>query len=241
MAYGFYRDEGAVLPHKPIPLAMFLIVEDALRVSWERLKTRVSPRIDIRSAKEDDVTHDLYEVLFDEVFDTGAVDGFDEEHFSVVTRETKLRNYNGGHLDKMPDLMIRVAGRTSSDFHYRSQDWLFIECKPVDEEHTVGVHYGGKGIARFIRGDYAWTMTSALMVGYASQGYTIEPKLMETCRRRGKELAVLTMPEPCRQAREYAYDGQHVYSSTHHRSFTYIENGLGAPPIQVRHLWLDRV
>ena len=68
MAYGFYRDEEAELPHKPIPLAMFLIVEDALRVSWQRLRARTSPRIDLDTADEDDVTHDLYEVVFDEVF-----------------------------------------------------------------------------------------------------------------------------------------------------------------------------
>lgn len=239
MAYGFYRDQEAVLPHKPIPLAMFLIVEEALRVSWQRLKSRANPRIDIRTADEDEVTHDFYEVIFDEVFDKGLVDGFDEEHFSVVTRETKLRNYNGEHLDKMPDLMVRVAGRTTSDFHHRSQDWLFIECKPVDADHTVGVHYGAKGIARFIRGDYAWTMTSALMVGYASPGYTIDPKLFEALQRRGDEFEVLNMPTVCRSTPCAASD-EPVYSTKHHRTFAYVENNRAAPPIIIRHLWLSR-
>ncbi|MFZ4595825.1 MAG: hypothetical protein ACOYOF_16320 [Verrucomicrobiaceae bacterium] len=239
MAYGFYRDEEAVLPHKPIPLAMFLIVEEALRVSWQRLKTRPHPRIDIRTAGEDDVTHDLYEVIFDEVYDSGLVDGFDEEHFTIVTREKKLRNYNGEHLDKMPDLMVRVAGRTISDFHHRSQDWLFIECKPVDAEHTVGVHYGAKGIARFIRGDYAWTMTSALMVGYASPGYTINPKLIETLESRSEEFKVKGMPIPCRRSPAVSY-AEKVHITQHERTFSYLENGQLAPPIKLRHLWLSR-
>lgn len=240
MAYGFYRDEEAVLPHKPIPLAMFLIVEEALRFSWQRLKSHANPRIDIRTADEDEVTHNLFEMIFDEVFDKGLVDGFDEEHFSVVTRETKLRNYNGAHLDKMPDLMVRVAGRTTSDFHHRSQDWLFIECKPVDADHTVGVHYGAKGIARFIPGDYAWTMTSALMVGYASSRYAIDPKLIETLQKRTKEFEVLEMPKACLMTAHQTNCNAPVYSTIHRRTFSYAENNNVAPPIQIRHLWLTR-
>jgi hypothetical protein len=239
MANGFYRDEEAVLPHKPIPLAMFLIVEEALRVSWQRLKSRNNPRIDIHTAVEDDVTHDFYEVIFDEVYDSGLVEGFDVEHFTIVTRETKLRNYNGEHLDKMPDLMVRVAGRSISDFHHRSQDWLFIECKPVDSDHTVGVHYGAKGIARFIRGDYAWSMTSALMVGYASPGYAINPKLIETLEVRGAEFKVRRMPTPSQRSPAVT-DAQQVHITEHDRAFEYAENGKPAPPIKLRHLWLNR-
>ncbi len=239
MTYGFYRDEDAELPHKPIPLAIYLIVEDALRVSWQRLKSRINPRIDIRSADEDDVTHDFYQVILDEVFNKGFVEGFDVEHFSIVTREAKLRNYNGEHLDKMPDLLVGMAGRTESDLRYRSQDWLFIECKPIDADHSVGVHYGAKGIARFIRGDYAWTMTSALMVGYAGSGYTLDPKLEETLRRRGKEFEVMEMPKFCPHTSK-SFGGDPVCTTKHKRTFQYQENGKPAPQIALRHLWLMR-
>lgn len=240
MAYGFYRDEDAApLPHKPLPLAMFLIVEEALRVAWQRLKTRTNPRIDILTADEDDVTHDFLEVIVDEVFDRGLVDGFDTTRFTVVVRETKVRNYNGDHPDKMPDLLVGVAGRTIDDFYRRSQDWLFIECKPVDADHTVGVHYGAKGIARFVRGDYAWTMTSALMVGYASAGYTIDPKLIETLQNRGEEFEVLEMPTQCPSSPSQS-GNESVYSTKHKRTFDYVENGKPAPPIELRHLWLMR-
>lgn len=239
MGYGFYRDE-VQLPHKPLPLAVFLVVEEALRVAWQRLKALENSRIDIATAAEDEVTHDFYEVIFDEVFNRGLVDGFDTGTFTVVTREKKLRNYNGDHLDKMPDLLVGIAGRTELDFHRRSQDWLFIECKPVDAEHTVGVHYGAKGIARFIRGDYAWTMTSALMVGYASPGYTIDPKLFEMLENRGgKEFAIVEMPKRCPSP--FGGDGgEPVYSTKHRRTFHYVENGMAAPPILLRHLWLRR-
>lgn len=234
MSYGFYRDREVKLPHKPLPLSVFLIVEKAIRASWQRLKSRTNPRINIKTAHEDDVTLDLYEVIYDEVFDQGVVDGFDKERFTVVTRETKVRNYNGDNPDKMPDLLVGIAGR--NDIYLNSQDWLFIECKPVDANHTVGVHYGSKGIARFIRSDYAWAMTSALMVGYCSPGYSICPKLIESLKSRSKEFRVLGEPVECTCLPR----GNGVYKTEHERDFDYVETGFRAPPIRLRHLWLDR-
>ena len=234
MGYGFY-DDSAKLPHEPIPLSMFLIIEDVFRVSWQRLKSRSNPQIDIETADEDEVTHDLWEVIVDEVFNKGVVDGFDSERFSVPTRESKIRNFNGDHLDKMPDLLVGVAGRTELDFHRRSQDWLFVECKPINAERTVGVHYGAKGIARFIRGDYAWTMTSALMVGYASTGYAIEPKLGEAMKARAKEFEVVEQPKRCACSLSVHGDDC-AYATKHGRTFSYLETGTPAPPIQLRHL-----
>lgn len=236
MGYGFYREE-VELPHKPIPLAVFLIVEDAIRVSWERLKDRANPRINLKTATEDEVTHDLYEVIYDEVFNQGLVEGFDREHFTVVSREAKVRNYDGTKLDKMPDLLVGIAGR--NDVYKNTQDWLFIECKPVDADHAVGVHYGAKGIARFIRGEYAWCMTSALMVGYASPGYTIDPKLPESLERRREEFKVTQIPLPCSCSPAVSY-AEKVYITEHERIFCYCENGRPAPNIKLRHLWLGR-
>jgi hypothetical protein len=236
MGYGFYRDE-VELPHKPLPLAVFLVVEEAIRTSWQCLKARPHSRMNLQTATEDEVTHDLYEVIYDEVFDQGLVDGFDREHFTVVTREAKVRNYDGTKLDKMPDLLVGIAGR--NDVYKKTQDWLFIECKPVDTNHTVGVHYGAKGIARFIRGEYAWAMTSALMVGYASLGYSIEPKLPESLESRKQEFKVRRMPVPCHCSPAVSY-AEKVHSTEHERTFYYLENGQPAPPIKLRHLWLNR-
>ena len=240
MANGFYRDgdEEIKLPHEPIPLAVFLIVEEAMRVAWQRLKERASPRIDLRTAEEDEVTHDFYEVLYDEVFGHGLVDGFDEERFKVVTRESKLRSFDGSHLDKMPDLLVSIAGR--SNVFMRSQDWLFVECKPVGASHTVGVHYGAKGIARFIRGEYAWAMPNALMVGYASPGYSIDPKLIDTLTNRGQEFEVIDFPRACPHSTPSVISDS-VFITSHRRTFDYVETKEAAPPICLRHLWLKRI
>ena len=236
MSYGFYSDE-VELPHKPLPLAVLLVVEEAIRVSWQRLKVKVIPEFDIRTAQEDAVTLQLYKVIYDEVFDKGVVDGFDDLRFTIGTRESKLPNFDESKPDLMPDLLVAIKGRR--DVSLRTQDWLFIECKPVDANHTVGVHYGAKGIARFIRGDYAWAMTSALMVGYAGPGYTIAPKLFETLTTREKEFTVKRTPVPCRRSPS-ATDAEKVHITQHTRAFRYVENARPAPPIKLRHLWLSR-
>jgi hypothetical protein len=237
MSYGFYHDEHVAIPHPPIPLAMCLIVEEAVRVAWERLKNRNPPRIDLRTADEDVVTHELYETLFDEVFGKNLVSGFDEERFTVVTREAKVRNFDGTKLDKMPDLLVGIAGR--NDVYKRTQDWLFVECKPIDASHTVGVHYGAKDIARFIRGEYAWALPNALMVGYASTGYNLEPKLSDGLSERAKEFGVIDLPKVCSKSKAMSTSAW-TYVTQHRRTFNYQETGKVAPPIHLRHLWLQR-
>jgi hypothetical protein len=82
-------------------------------------------------------------------------------------------------------------------------------------------------------------MTSALMVAYASPGYTIDPKLIETLQNRADEFAVLEMPKRCSSSPDVA-DSEPVYSTKHRRTFDFLENGKAAPPIRLRHLWLGR-
>ncbi len=104
-------------------------------------------------------------MLLDDIYDSGQVEGFDSTLISKGTREEKIRNFNGEHLDKMPDMVFGIIGR---HVFMRTQDGIFVECKPIDASHTAGVHYCDKGIIRFVRGDYAWCLVSALMVGYAA-------------------------------------------------------------------------
>ncbi len=167
MGLEFYRQgvERAELPHPPISLSMFLVVEEALCVAWGYLRTHPRSGFDLLTANEDVVTQELYERLYEEVFNKGVVDGFDRQLFTVITRESKVRNCDGAKLDKMPDLLIGLSDRVN--VFKLSQDWLFIECKPVDSDHSAGVHYCDKGIARFVFGEYAWAMRCALMIGYA--------------------------------------------------------------------------
>ena len=235
MGYRLYED--VELPHPPISLAVFLVVEEAFCAAWERLRTIPRVGFDLLYADEDAVTEALYEVLYDEVFDKNTVDGFNRELFRMGTRESKVRNYDGTELDKMPDLLVGMVDRPRNVKN--TQDWLFIECKPVDADHSVGVHYCDKGIIRFVRGEYAWAMTSALMIGYVRNGYSITPKLTKALQKREKQISTITLPCPC-QLSKAGKNNEVVHISQHSRTFSYIQTRQLAPAITLRHLWLRR-
>jgi len=239
MGFGFYGKEltTAELPHPTISLPIFLVVEEALRAAWDSLRVNPRPGFDLLNATEDVVTQELHERVYDTVFNKGVVEGFDRQLFTVVTREAKVRNYDGAMLDKMPDLLIGLSDRLN--VLKLSQDWLFIECKPVDVEHSVGVHYCGKGIIRFVRGEYAWAMTSALMIGYTRIGYTISDKLVKALKSREKEIPTIAFPVPCKRSKSEE-NSEVVHISRHERTFSYVETGQQAPDITIRHLWLRR-
>jgi len=237
MTIGFYDDEPDVkLPHPPIPLAAFLIVENAICAAWQLLLTKPRPGFDLLTEKEDVVTQELHEVVFNRIFNEGIVEGFDRQLFTILVREPKLRNYDYSILDKMPDLLIALVDRPAGIIN--SQYGIFMECKPVDATHTVGKHYCNKGLIRFVNGDYAWAMTSALMIGYVRKGYTILPKLVDALKRSA---TIKTIKEPyiCSRSRP-GPKNEVVHISKHARTFTY-QNGSQHPgPITIRHLWLSR-
>src|SRR4030042_2058234 len=239
MGLEFYEEgvAGVGLPHPPISLPIFLVVEEALCVAWDYLRTHPRSGFNPLSATEVVVTQELYERLYDEIFNKGVVKGFDRQLFTVVTRESKVRNYDGANLDKMPDVLIGLSDRLN--VFKLSQDWLFIECKPVDAHHSTGVHYCDKGIIRFVRGEYAWAMTSALMIGYVRNGYSISSKLSKTLEERDKEFPTITLPCPCQRSKP-GKNNEVVHVSQHSRTFSYVETGQQAPDITLRHLWLRR-
>ncbi|MHB9030807.1 MAG: hypothetical protein ACYC9O_18720, partial [Candidatus Latescibacterota bacterium] len=135
-----------------------------------------------------------------------------------------------------PDLRISLVDRPN--WTRFSQDNLFIECKPVDTKHPVVTHYCDKGIVRFVRGDYAWAMTEALMIGYVRNGYTISSKLEQALKARMNEISTLIFPCPCPKS-EPAQNNEVVHISSHSRTFPY-QNGQQAPAITIRHRWLKR-
>lgn len=230
--------EGIRLPHPRLSLRVHLLVESAVCAAWELMTNHGRAGFDLATATEDVVTHELYERLYDEVFDKGVVAGFDREVFAAMRREPKVRNFNGSHPDKMPDLLVEFIDRPAEAMN--SQHGLFIECKPVDRKHPAGSAYCDEGLIRFVRGDYAWTMQSAMMIGYASKGYSLMPKLSEAVTAKRKEPIPTSFgPEPCRRTKATTFAEQ-VAVSKHLRTFNYVENNLPAGIIVIRHLWLKR-
>ena len=235
MAYNLYNQPVA-LPHPPVHVSVYLVLEEALCAAWDLLRVRSIPGFDFHTAIEDDVSCHFYEILFDEVFDKDVVDGFDRLLFTVGTRESKVSNFDCSLRDKMPDLFVGLVERAGV---YRpTQDWIFIECKPVDANHSVGSHYCDKGIIRFVRGEYAWAMREALMIGYARTGYDLPTRLTKALTSNAN-MQTTAMPLPCPKSPRRT-TCQPVFFTRHSRSFRYVETKQPAPEITIRHLWLKR-
>ena len=229
---------GVQLPHPPLSLRVHLVVESAICAAWELMTHHGRPDFNLQSANEDTVTLELYERLYDEVFNKGIVDGFDREVFASIHREPKIRNFNRLHPDKMPDIFLDFIDRPAGVMN--SQHGLFIECKPIDRQHPTGSAYCDEGLVRFVRGDYAWAMQSAMMIGYAREGYSLVPKLSEALASNRNELIPTSFgPESCPRTRATAIAEQ-VAVSKHQRKFNYIEDNSPAGIIVIRHLWLNR-
>ncbi|MFQ3243254.1 MAG: hypothetical protein ACI9JZ_002965 [Lentimonas sp.] len=227
------------LPHPKISRRVLLVVESSIRKAWELVTTQPRAGFDYRTATEDPLTLELFERLKDHVFNKGLIKGFDRSIFSSINREPKVRNFDRTHPDKMPDLLIEFIDCPADGI--QSQHGLFIECKPVDAAHGVGSEYCDKGLIRFIRGDYAWAMQNAMMLGYAAPTHSIDNKLPTALnsKKRKHPLNILVKPIICPHSTADA-TAQEVVTTSHQRNFQYVEIAKAAGPISIRHLWLKR-
>ena len=240
MGYGMYTNSQSHWdpPHKNLSPRLFWVVEAALREAWKILISDKSTTAKWRTAKEDELTLDLFEALKDTIWQEKLIPGFDNQIFSTINREPNVRNYNGKHPDKMPDLLIEFVDIPSNI--RASQFGIFIECKPVDTAHSVGTHYCKKGIIRFINGDYAWSMRDAVMLAYSSGSYHINRKLLpHLLPSNSSKFASSQEPICCSQSKEDSIAEQTLIS-THPRNFKYLENDCPAPTITLRHIWFKR-
>lgn len=240
MGYGMYASSQNHWdpPHKNLSPRLFWVIEAALREAWKILTTDKSKTAKWRTAEEDALTLNLLEVLKDTIWQEKLIPGFDNQVFSTINREPNVRNYNGIHPDKMPDLLIEFVDIPSNI--RASQFGIFIECKPVDAAHPVGTHYCKKGIIRFINGDYAWSMRDAIMLAYSSNRYDIDGKLIPNLwSSKSSQFASSQKPICCSQSKEDAV-AERTLISTHPRNFKYLENNCPASTITLRHIWLKR-
>lgn len=240
MGYGMYAPTKDTWdpPHAKLSPRLFWVVEAALRKAWEMVTSDTAATAAWRTELEDKLTLRLMETLTDTVWHRRVIPGFDNAVFSTPNREAKVRNFNGCRPDKMPDLWLQFASIPSDA--KPSQFGIFIECKPVDNAHPVGTHYCGKGIIRFIQGDYAWAMQEGIMLAYAASGYDTERKLLpHISAKKSGQYAATENPVRCPKSSEDCL-AERSLISTHKRDFAYCENRRRAPNIKLRHIWLKR-
>lgn len=237
MALGLYEEVTFdTLPHPAIRLPVLLVIENAICAAWDIVRRQPRAGFDLATATEDSITLELHEALYDRVYNRGVVAGFDAEVFSGIEREAKIRNYDREHPDKMPDFIIRLIGRPPGIRN--TQDGLFVECKPVDKNHPLLTDYCKRGLVRFTTGQYAWAMSTAMMVGYTNADYRVSPSLTAVLKD-WPENNTNTIVRPCsRSTPSPASEATHM--TEHQRGFIYLETKRQAPAITIRHLWLRR-
>lgn len=227
------------LPHPRVSLRVFLILEAAIRTAWEEL-LKVRPEgFDPETAKENEFTRHLWSLLANNYLPAGKVPGFTREVFAAISRGEEIPNFSGSNPDKKPDFVVRFNFRRSRV--QAGYDGIFVEAKPVGPGHPVPACYFKEGIKRFVRGDYAWAMQEALMLGYVFGEADITLWLKRTAEPRFK-LHGTGHVEACANG-SGAESSQYclpVHVTHHLRTFPYEATNQIAPPITVRHLWLIR-
>lgn len=224
-------------PTRPTSIApsLLVVVENVLSVAWRVLLDEVKAgRFSICKAKEDEITEQLQMILGElHAADTEVVPGY--ALFNTPDRDSKLRSYDGKHLDRQPDLTFRpLRGFISAT--NTALAGIFVECKPIDSVHPVPSTYCKEGLIRFVRGDYAWAVDHALMVGYV-RNICVLPDGLAPCIDDD-----LTRQEYRSQSSLIALTptilGDVVYQSTHERDFLLASAHEAAGSIILHHLWL---
>lgn len=232
---GFFQRRVAHLdlPFEDHPWWLKKVILNSLSAAWHRLLDE-EPLLAAESA-ETDVTACLQQFLEELRHEPGQPAGFGSL-FETVVREGSEVNYDGTRLEKKPDLAIRLRNRYPGwipSLHRAT----FVECKIVSRSHPIR-RYCAEGIVRFVRGDYAWAMPSALMVAYRRDGITLSESLLpHLSRQRAASpdpYSTRSLPAP---VPELAGCEPPVYASRHDRSWTY-PRGNAPGPIELLHLWL---
>lgn len=228
MAVGFFTHGIEYsLPHPLIPQRTFLLICIVIRRAWRLLEEEPPANFLLHSADEDTITQVLVEIIENRLRKSGDVNGFNCALFGKVTREPKITNVDKKHPDKMPDIFFDLKRDRLPILS--DQDGLFVECKPVDHKHPILSCYCKKGLTRFVKGDYAWAMQDALMVGYVKDRYSF---IELASVLDGRKSAALNTTY------HSAVDKYAIYRSSHIRDFEWPGSRGLACPISVAHLWL---
>jgi hypothetical protein len=227
------------LPFPPLPEGIFVVVERALRVAWDTLLIEAARHgQDLCTEREDALTERLAAIVDRLRCDEGVpVPGFTAGLFETVVREGNLVDYSGRSIDKQPDLVLRLVGTHAGVDDHRHYG-VFIEAKPVDGWHPFRDTYCENGIRRFVDGEYAWTMTEAMMLGYA-RGKGHLPETLEQCLVRSGipgpyRVVAPTVRIPSTQDAQ----ADLTCMTRHDRGFRYAAAQSSPGAITLRHVWL---
>lgn len=211
---------GRVLPVEPIPAVHLEFIADCLLREWRELVRTHSAQTLSDEVEVNALLCSRLKNLEDPLW-VNLVSGVER---------SEVISYNGCRLEKKPDLSL-VLTRRRSPFN------LEMECKLIDHPNRKTVRlYGAEGLARFLRGEYAWARREAFMLAYVRDGSVIADRLTPYLARHQQSgsdrYSTEDLPSPVGTRTDLA-------RSTHARNFTYLQQTPSSPgPIVIWHLWL---
>lgn len=245
MSSGLPSESDFDLPHPRIPVRVMLLMHQVLQVAFAELRRQQGS---LAHEIEDAVTIPLCRILENDLRHrrqrgrTDAIPGFDDTLMEAIVPHAGTTNHDGTQLKNEPDILFKLRAPVGARVLH-SDYAIFVECKPVDKKHPVGKRYCDDGLIRFVKGDYAWAMKDALMIGFSRHKRTIAshliPALEEKNRRKALGIATFA-PALKKTAGGKAIVGmESLHVSTHRRDFEWLWNKGPACPIRVYHSWHD--
>jgi len=228
----FTKGVSWCLPHPAVSARSLLKIHEVVAHAFALLRKCPPLGFQLSTASEEEITRQLHWVIENRLFKKSESPRFDRRIFRNVVHNAEITNYDWKHPAKKPDLAFFLRRETLSVMS--THDAIFAECKPVDSNHGVEAHYCKLGIARFVIGDYAWTMREGLMIGYARKR-TIEQDLFPALSRCAGALGNPRQPRPVRNSVPQGVETLHY--SDHSRSFRWPNEFGPACEIRLFHSW----
>jgi hypothetical protein len=213
--------EGHSLPMDPISPVHMKIIADCLAQAWNGLVNAYPGQLPADEVELNSLMRSQLNNLSNPLWKTLV---------SSVTLDASVCSFDGSHLQKSPDLSIHLT-RRHPNFH------LEVECKLIDHPKRKPVDlYAQEGLARFLRGEYAWGTREAFMLAYVWDGSTVHncltPFLMGH-QQSGSD------PYNTNQIPSSIGARTNLACSYHARNFAYPQQSSSSPgPIVIWHLWL---
>ena len=113
----------------------------------------------------------------------------------------------------------------------------FVEAKIADKAHGLNL-YGKHGIRRFVDGEYAWAMPSALMLCYAGDGWKAAIELDQWLNHSDTKAKFKNRSKAMRDP-DLTGKTAEVWRSEHDRDGLYASATHGPGPLTLHHIWLQ--
>jgi hypothetical protein len=222
-------------PHG-IPQGLLQAVEAAMCEAWAKIHVRgAGSAFDPSTANEDAITLVLQQTLWKMLQDAPSTALFSTRRISTVERSPSVPSWNGKKINKQPDLVFRLC--STRPYRARHEAYgIFAECKVIEPSKRINL-YCKNGLARYVTGDYAWYMRTAMMFAFVRNCHTTPSNLAKYLYAREKEFSTISVgiETPCRDRP----CPSKTLVTIHDRTGVDASQGRPAGEIQMSHLWFQ--